>query len=104
MVDFRCVVASHTISVFWLINGSTTALLGQEALAERGITYSDTFITEGDSTFIVIRVQARAENDYTTLECVALSPEFVPLRSEVVVFRVQGNIFHMHTRLCRSKK
>ena len=83
-------MANDTINAFWLINGFTVGQLGQEALAERGITYSDTLITEDDSTFVVIRVQARAENDYTTLQCVALSPEFVLLRSEVVVFRVQG--------------
>ena len=96
MVEFRCVVASDTISILWFINGFTAAQLGEEALAERGITYSDTLITEGDSTFIVIRVQARAENDHTTLQCVALSPDYVGVRSEVVVFRVQGNIPHTH--------
>ena len=96
MVEFRCIVASDTINGFWNINGFTAAQLGEEALAEWGITYSDTLITEGDSTFVVIWVKARAENDNTTLECVALSPEFIPLRSEVVLFRVQGNIPHAH--------
>ena len=99
MVNFSCIVASDTISVLWFINGFTVAQLGEEALAERGITPTDTLITEDDSIFVVIRVQARAENDNTTLECVALPPDYVGVRSEAVLFRVQGTcvIYNMYT-------
>ena len=96
MVEFRCILTSDTINGFWLINGTSVAQLGQEALAEWGIIYSDTLITEDHSTFIVIRVQARAENDYTIVECVALSPDYVAVKSEEVLFRVQGIIPNTH--------
>ena len=99
VVDFRCTVTRDTISVVWFINGTSAAQLGQEALAVRGITQSITLITEDNSTFVVIKVQARAENDYTTLECLATSPDYVTVKSEEVLFRVQGTcvIYDMYT-------
>ena len=96
VVVFRCIVALDTFSVIWSING-----VADDQLEEgQGITPNSNLVTEGDTTFATISVQARAENDNTTLECVAISPDLIAARSEGVLLQVQGIVFTLLHFLC----
>ena len=84
-VQFTCIMSSNTDAVIWRIDGNPSGDLGETVLAERGITYSDN--TEDP----VINIEPRAENDNTTISCIAVV--LVPIQvfeSSEVVFRVQG--------------
>ena len=84
-VQFTCIMSSNVDIVAWRINGNTSDDIGQDVLAERGITYSD------NTADPVINIEPRAENDNTTISCIAIV--LVPvqvLESSEVVFRVQG--------------
>ena len=68
-------------------------LLFDQLEEDRGITPNNNLVTEGDTTFVTISVQARAENDNTTLEYVAISPDLMGARSDGVLLQVQGIVF-----------
>ena len=89
-VQFRCITTSDTDNIVWYINEKSTAQLGQEILAEQGITYSDTLVTNDDVIYVVINVETSAENDNTTLECLVVFTDAVPARSEGILLRIQG--------------
>ena len=87
VVVFRCIVALDTFNVIWTINGVSDDQLEDD----QGITPNNSLVTEGDTALAVLSVQARTENDNTTLECVAVSLVLVGIRiSEGVLLRVQG--------------
>ena len=96
VVVFRCIVALDTFSVFWSINGVADVQLEEG----RGITPNNSLVTEGDTAFATVSVPARAENDNTTLECVAISPDLMGARSEGVMLQVQGIVFTLLHFLC----
>ena len=89
-VQFRCITTSDTDNIVWYINEKSAAQLGQEILAEQGITYSDTLVTDDDVIYVVINVETSAENDNTTLECLVVFTDAVPARSEGILLRIQG--------------
>ena len=100
-MQFRCITTSDTDNIVWYINGKSAAQLGQEILAEHGITYSDTLITDDDVIYVVINVETNAENDNTTLDCVAISPDLIGARSEGILLQVQGK-YESVEKMCVS--
>ena len=89
-MQFRCTTTSDTDNIVWYINEKSAAQLGQKILAEKGITYSDTLITDDDVIYVVINVETSAENDNTTLECLVVFTDAAPARSEGILLRIQG--------------
>ena len=85
----------HDIYIFgWIVDGVSAAQIGHTVLAAQGITYNDAVITEANRTFAVINIEPRAENNNTTLGCVAVifGSEPLILESSEVVLRVQGKL------------
>ena len=85
-IVFRCSVALDTFTMFWIING----VAGDQLEEDQGITPNNNLVTEGDTAFATISVQATAENDNITLGCVAVIHSSLAY-SEVILFRFQGN-------------
>ena len=102
-VEFKCIVANDAISFVWYINGTSTSLHGQRALAEQGIIYSRTFLRSDNVYFVNISVEPRVENDNTTLKCTYYSPDLSGTTSDEVVVRFQGKIV-MHLPYCMKIK
>ena len=69
-VEFRCFVPSDTFTVDWVINGERLVTIGEE----RGITEH---FNDGDTSHVVT-VEARAENDNITVECLAFFRNALP--------------------------
>ena len=69
-VEFRCVVPSKTFIVNWVINGEPLQSIGEE----RSIT-----------------VEATAENDNITLECLAVFRDTAPASSGEIMLHIQGD-------------
>ena len=82
-MEFRCVVPSETFSVDWVINGERLHTIGEE----RGITEH---FHVGDMSYVVT-VEARAENDNITLECLANFLDALPARSGEILLHIQGD-------------
>ena len=69
--------------------------IGEETLEERGITYSNTQVRDGDIAYEFMVVEARDDNDNTTLKCVSFPSELVPYRSEAIWLHIQGSRAYM---------
>ena len=81
-IEFRCVFPNETFSVEWVINGRRVGAVGEE----RGITEQ---IRDGDLADTVV-VEARAENDNITLECLTFFLDALPAYSEEILLYIQG--------------
>ena len=86
-MTFRCIVPNDIIRVEWMINGISAST--EDGLLERGITYNDTLRTNNGTRFSIIRIEARAENNGTKLQCAALTSDSGN-RSQIVLLLVQG--------------
>ena len=95
-MEFRCVVPSTTFSRAWFIDGESLDILhvGEDTPEECGITFNNTLIPDGNITYVVMMVEARAENDNITVECSASFSSIVAF-SEEVLLRIQGDHKHM---------
>ena len=82
-MEFRCVVPNETRFVEWVINGEPLDTIGEE----RGITER---FRVGDMSHVVT-VEARAENDNITLECLAIFRDTAPASSGEIMLHIQGD-------------
>ena len=89
-VEFSCVVPNETFSVLWVINGQPLDIVGEQM----GIIAQ---FRESDMTYVVT-VEARAESDNITLECLAVFLDALPARSEEILLHIQGDHKHVWTR------
>ena len=92
-VEFRCVVPSTAFSHAWFIDGESLDILhvGEDTPEERGITFNNTLIADGNITYVVMMVEARAENDNITLECLAVFRDTAPASSGEIMLYIQGD-------------
>ena len=92
-VEFRCVVPSTAFSRTWFIDGESLNILrvGEDTPEERGITFNNTLIADGNITYVVMMVEARAENDNITVECLAVFLDALPARSGGILLHIQGD-------------
>ena len=80
---------SDTVYIGWYINGTSASRIGEDVLANRGITIKLFLIREANTSF-ALSIQARAVNDNTTLQCLTVTSSDQVARSEEVLLQVQG--------------
>lgn len=90
-VEFTCFVPSETFTVAWIINGESQTVIGEEILRGRGITARNTLVTDGNKTYVLMTVEARAENDNITLRCLVVIIGIAPVYSEEILLDIQGD-------------
>ena len=89
VVVFTCELPPDVTLAYWVLNGSTTFVLGLAGVLERhGITYDELQAKDG-KYFIRLNISQTADNDGTLLQCHWIVNDVVE-KSEEVEFRVQG--------------
>ena len=73
-----------------MINETSSYNIGENNLAEQGITFNESFATEDNSLCGIIHIRPRLENNNTKLQCIANVLDAAPLVSAAVMFKVQG--------------
>ena len=91
VVVFRCSV-SDSADPTWLINDTPTSYHVQ---GDRGIYWDESVKIENETTYIEIRIRPTSQNSGTHLQCRVILPSDTVLRSQKVLFRVQGKILRL---------
>ena len=87
---FTCELPPDVTLAYWVLNSSTTFVLGPTGVLERhGITYDEELQAKDRNIFIRLNISQTADNDGTLLQCRWIVNEPVE-KSEEVEFRVQG--------------